>query len=61
MSQAISIPKSVFEELIDRIGRLEKAVFKNSHDRVLYSVKKYEEEKKEGKLTRLKSVNELFS
>ena len=61
MSQAISISKSVFEELVDRISRLEKAVFRNSHDKVLHSVQQYEEEKRHGELTKLKSVNELFS
>lgn len=61
MSQSISIPKSVFVELVDRISPLERAVFRNSHDKVLHSVKQYEEEKKQGKLTRLKNVNELFS
>jgi len=61
MSQSISIPKSVFEELVDRISRLEKAVFRNRHDKVLHSVGKYEEEKKQGKLNKLKNVNELFS
>lgn len=61
MSQSISISKSVFEELVDRISLLEKAVFSNSHDKVLHSVGKYAEEKKQGKLTKLKNVNELFS
>jgi hypothetical protein len=61
MSQSISISRSVFEELVDRIGRLEKAVFRNSHDKVLHSVEKYEEEKRQGRLTKLKNVNELFS
>lgn len=61
MSQSISIPKSVFVGLVDRISRLERAVFRNSHDEVLDSVKKYEEEKKQGKLTKLKNVSELFS
>lgn len=61
MAQSISISRSVFVELVDRISRLEKAVFKNSHDKVLHSVKKYEEEKKQGRLTKLKNVNELFS
>ena len=61
MSQSISISKSFFEELVDRIGRLEKAVFKNSHDKILHSVKEYEEEKRQGKLTRLKNVSDLFS
>lgn len=61
MSQSISIPRSILEELVDRISRLEKAVFKNSHDRVLHSIARYEEEKKQGKLTKLKNVNELFS
>ena len=61
MSQSISVSKSVFEELVDRISRLEKAVFKSSDDRVRHLVKQYEEEKKQGKLTKLKSVNQLFS
>lgn len=61
MSQSISISKPIFEDLIDRISRLEKAVFRNSHDKVLHSVEKYVEEKKQGKLTKLKNVNELFS
>jgi len=61
MSQSIGISKSVFVELVDRISRLEKAVFRNSHNKVLHSVEKYEEEKKQGKLTKLKNVNELFS
>lgn len=61
MSQSISISKSVFEELVDRISRLEKAVFRRNYDKVLHSVEKYEEEKKQGKLTKLKNVNELFS
>ena len=61
MSQSISVSKSVFDELVDRISRLEKAVFKSSDDRVLHSVKQYEEEKKQGNLTKLKNVNQLFS
>lgn len=61
MSQSISIPKSVFEDITDRINRLEEAVFKNSHNRVFGSVKQYEEEKKQGKLSKLKSIDELFS
>ena len=48
MSQAISISKSVFEELVDRISRLEKGVSRNSHDKVLHSVQQYEEEKRHG-------------
>lgn len=61
MSQLISVPKSIFEELVYRIARLENVVFKKNNDKVLQSIKKYKEEEKEGKLIKMKSVDELFS
>jgi uncharacterized protein (UPF0335 family) len=57
--QLITIPKSALEELINRIGRLEKAVFeKNSLDKVINT---YKQEKQKGKLKKLQSIDELFT
>ncbi|MFQ5866167.1 MAG: hypothetical protein ACE5IW_13175 [bacterium] len=59
MAQTVTIPKSILQELIDRITRLEKIVL--GETQVLKAIKIYEDEKKKGKLKKLKTIDELFS
>lgn len=60
MSQAIvTLPQSVFENLIERISMLEKAVFNKTDLPRVLSI--YLSEKKANKLKKLKKVEELFS
>jgi hypothetical protein len=57
--QTINISKSTLDELINRVERLEKAVFeKNSIENALET---YKQEKQKGKLKKLQSVDELFT
>lgn len=59
MSQAVvSLPKSVFENLVERISMLEKAVFDKTDLPAALSI--YLSEKKAGKLKKLKKTEDLF-
>ena len=58
MTQLITIPKSIYSQLLDRVTRLEKTVFKNS--KVMQMIDIYRTEKNKGKLKKLKKIDELF-
>jgi len=58
MTQILTVPKSLYDQLIDRIARLEKAVFKNN--KIMHAIDNYKEEKEKGKLRQLKKIDELF-
>ena len=58
MPQTMTISKSVFEELLGRISRLERIVF--GKNPVIQAIKLYEEEKQSGRLKKLNNPQELF-
>lgn len=58
MSQTITISKSLIEELLGRVERLEKMVLRKSP--IMKAIDTYEEEKHKGTLKKLKTVDELF-
>jgi hypothetical protein len=59
MAQTITISKSFFDELLIRLERLEKVVFKKNG--ILNSIRTYKDEKQKGELKKLKNVDELFT
>ncbi len=58
MTQIITVSKSLYDHLLERIARLEKVVFKNS--KIMHAIDNYKEEKEKGKLRQLKKIDELF-
>lgn len=58
MNQLITISKSMFDQLLNRVAKLEETVFKNSE--VTHMVGIYKNEKNKGKLKKLKKIDDLF-
>lgn len=58
MSQTITIPKSFLDELVSRLERLEKAVFKK--DKIKQALNTYKDEKEKGELKKLIRIDDLF-
>jgi hypothetical protein len=58
MSQTVTISKTEFEKLLERIKTLESFVF--GKNKILKTIKQYDDEKKSGKLKKLKNIDELF-
>ena len=59
MNQTVTISKTEFEKLTERIKKLEAWVF--GKNQILSAINNYEDEKRSGKLKKLKSADELFT
>lgn len=58
MNQTITITQSDFQQLVERLNKLERVIFAKKY---FLNLKIYQEEKKTGKLKKLNKPEELFS
>jgi len=59
MTNTVTLTKTEYEKLIERVTTLEKWIF--GKNQILRTIKQYEDEKQSGKLKKLNRVEELFS